>query len=885
MLACSAFLQPAHSEVVNVATRGTALSTQPLWSGADITRIVDGDSATFVHADVAPETPLAYSVDLGRNYGVSEIRIVPRQDGCCADRLTRLHVSIHTDDGQGGVGTEVWGTDVLTDGTNPGSTAGSLLTVPVSGNPSGRHVQILSIADPNPDYALQVAELQVFADVPASEVNRALNTVAASNRPLFGNNPPRFLVDGSRNTLVHGNDIIESPFFYTVNLGAPVKLSQIQVWARQDGCCPERLTNYRVSVHDDNAGAPGPAKWQVVLHDDGFSPGSTGGSKDILLPNLDPAGQFEGQWIRIEALDDPLPSYSLQISEIEVFGEVQGGASLLIAESPADIAVGIGRTATFTVVASIINGDPSKLSYQWNRNGSPIAGATEASYTTPPLLIADDKAEFHCTVSYPEIASQESGKAVLRINLAYQAKASSNRPLWGPGGWNISLITDGDRSAVLHGDTAIEAGMAYEVDLGTVARLEQIDIYPRQDGCCPERLANFRVSVLTDNEGTPGTEVWKADLFTDGSNPGATAGSVVHVPADLDPTGNFEGQWIRILALDDPIPDYFLQMSEIEAFGVFVDSIPKIEFVTQPTTAPGAPGRTARFTTSAKVINGDPALLSYQWYRDGAAIPGATENTYSTPPLANIDTNAVFHCVVSYPDVASIQSDSAKVVFDYNYARGQPASSNRPLWGPGGWSISAIVDGNLGNTIHGDTAPAAGFAYEIDLGTEVAVDEIKIYPRQDGCCPERLSDLRVSIHANDNGAIGEQRWFADILTDGENAGSGQDIVVQIPASQGTGTPTGNWVRILALLDPIPDYFLQMTEVEVIGLATGPLPVPITIARTANGVVLTWSGSGFVLQETTTPAVPGSWTNVPNSPTSPATLPASGVAKFYRLRSP
>lgn len=883
-LAMLALATSSRAEVVNVAGRGTASSTHTLWSGGDIARIVDGDAATFVHADTAPEAPLAYTVDLAKNYTVSEIRIVPRQDGCCADRLTRIRVSFHQDDGQGGVGAEVWGADVLTDGTNPGSTAGSLLTVPVTGSPSGRHVQIRSLASPIPDYALQIAEVQVFAEVPASEVNRAIGAVAASNRPLFSNNSARILVDGSRGNLVHGNEVIESPFFYTVNLGTKVKLSRIVVWARQDGCCPERLTHYKVSVHDDNAGAPGNAVWEATLHGDASNPGSAAGSKDVLEASLNPAGVFEGQWIKVEALDNPLAAYTLQIAEIEAFGEATGGASLLIADQPVGTSTGIGQTARFTVNASIINGNPAQLTYQWHRNGSPIEGATESSYTTPPVLIADDKAEFHCVVSYPDLPNQVSSKAVLRINLAYQAKATSNRPLWAQGGWNISMITDGNRAAALHGDVDIEAGMAYEVNLGAAIKLEQIDIYPRQDGCCPDRLANVRVSVLTDNNGAAGTEVWKADLFNDGSNAGSGAGTVVHVAADKDPAGKFEGQWIRILALDDPIPNYFLQMSEIEAFGSYVNAAAKLEFVTQPTTAPSAPGRTGRFSVTAKVINGDPTKIGYQWFRDGTAISGATESAYTTPPLVNNDTNAVFHCVVSYSGVSDLKSDNAKIVFDYNYARGQPASSNRPLWGPGNWNISAIVDGDRANTVHGDTAPGAGFAYEINLGTEVAVEEIHIYPRQDGCCADRLSDLRLSLHANDQGVIGAQSWSADILTGGENAGSGPGVIVTVPASQGTGVAKGSWLRILALLDPVPDYFMQMTEVEVIGLATGPTPVPISVARSANGIVLTWSGVGFILQETTTPSVAASWASVANSPASPATLPISGAAKFYRLRS-
>src|SRR6202795_2567464 len=44
---------------------------------------------------------------------------------------------------------------------------------------------------------------------------------------------------------------------------------------------------------------------------------------------------------------------------------------------PSDQTVSVGQTATFTVAAS-----GATLSYQWQRSGSPIAGATAASYTT-----------------------------------------------------------------------------------------------------------------------------------------------------------------------------------------------------------------------------------------------------------------------------------------------------------------------------------------------------------------------------------------------------------------------------------------------------------------------------------------------------------------------
>src|SRR5437870_13701918 len=56
-----------------------------------------------------------------------------------------------------------------------------------------------------------------------------------------------------------------------------------------------------------------------------------------------------------------------------------------ITTRPANQTVTAGQTATFTVVAS----GTAPLSYQWQKNGANIAGATSSSYTTPATAIAD----------------------------------------------------------------------------------------------------------------------------------------------------------------------------------------------------------------------------------------------------------------------------------------------------------------------------------------------------------------------------------------------------------------------------------------------------------------------------------------------------------------
>lgn len=82
-------------------------------------------------------------------------------------------------------------------------------------------------------------------------------------------------------------------------------------------------------------------------------------------------------------------------------GSSGGGASKpadtapSIRTQPAAVAVFVGQTATFTVVAD----GSAPLSYQWQRSGQDVAGANAATYSTPPTTAADDGATFSVIVS------------------------------------------------------------------------------------------------------------------------------------------------------------------------------------------------------------------------------------------------------------------------------------------------------------------------------------------------------------------------------------------------------------------------------------------------------------------------------------------------------
>lgn len=69
-----------------------------------------------------------------------------------------------------------------------------------------------------------------------------------------------------------------------------------------------------------------------------------------------------------------------------------GGTPPTITAHPVDQTVSVGGTATFSVAAT----GSAPLSYQWQRNGVNLAGATGSTYTTPAATTADDGAVFRC---------------------------------------------------------------------------------------------------------------------------------------------------------------------------------------------------------------------------------------------------------------------------------------------------------------------------------------------------------------------------------------------------------------------------------------------------------------------------------------------------------
>jgi hypothetical protein len=94
-----------------------------------------------------------------------------------------------------------------------------------------------------------------------------------------------------------------------------------------------------------------------------------------------------------------------------------------IQTQPLDQSVIVGQTATFSVSAS----GAAPLTYQWQKNGVAISGATAASYTTPATVNSDDGSQFSVVVRNAA-GSVTSGIAHLSVTASAVVPTITTQP-------------------------------------------------------------------------------------------------------------------------------------------------------------------------------------------------------------------------------------------------------------------------------------------------------------------------------------------------------------------------------------------------------------------------------------------------------------------------
>jgi parallel beta-helix repeat protein len=126
--------------------------------------------------------------------------------------------------------------------------------------------------------------------------------------------------------------------------------------------------------------------------------------------------------------------------------------------SPSNQTVAAGDAAVFTAAAA----GSAPIMYQWSRNGVAIAGATKASYFTPPTSLSDSGSTYSVAVSN-SLGSAQSNPVVLTVTTAQ----TQTRFVDPKGSDSNAGTIDQPFRTIQHCATTISGGSTCEVRAGT----------------------------------------------------------------------------------------------------------------------------------------------------------------------------------------------------------------------------------------------------------------------------------------------------------------------------------------------------------------------------------------------------------------------------------
>ena len=254
-------------------------------------------------------------------------------------------------------------------------------------------------------------------------------------------------------------------------------------------------------------------------------------------------------------------------------GTITSNAAILTVNIPPSITtqpsiqtVIAAQTATFSVTAT----GTLPLSYQWQKNGVAVSGATSPTYTTPPTTGTDNGSQFTVIVSN-FVGTITSSAATLTVNVP--------------------------------------------PSIGTQPASQAVNL---------AQTATFSVAAT-------GTAPLRYQWTQNGANISGATTSSYTTPAAA---ASDNGSQFRVIVGN------FVGTITSSAAILTVNVSPSISF--QPLSQTTPVGQTATFSVTATGL--EP--LSYQWQKNGAAIPGATSSTYTTPPTSNSDSGSQLAVVV-----------------------------------------------------------------------------------------------------------------------------------------------------------------------------------------------------------------------------------------------
>lgn len=134
----------------------------------------------------------------------------------------------------------------------------------------------------------------------------------------------------------------------------------------------------------------------------------------------------------------------------------------VITTQPRDLTVSVGQNASLSVVAEA--NEIAPVSYQWQRNGVDIAGATSASYVTPVLELKDSGSRYQVVLSN-SVGKVTSSSATVTVNAG--SSGGSGYYLLSYAGPSVNVTTTFADGPETSGTPALVAVKADNPGLGT----------------------------------------------------------------------------------------------------------------------------------------------------------------------------------------------------------------------------------------------------------------------------------------------------------------------------------------------------------------------------------------------------------------------------------
>lgn len=344
-----------------------------------------------------------------------------------------------------------------------------------------------------------------------------------------------------------------------------------------------------------------------------------------------------------------------------------------ITTQPVGTTVTAGASVSFTVVAT---GTPAPT-YQWQKSGVNIAGATSATYTIASATLADAGAytvvvtnpagtvtssAAALTVNAPPvITAQPANQSVVVGQTATFSVTATGNPAptyqWRKGGAPIAGATSASYTTpvTVIGDDGSTFDVVVTNSLGTVTSgpatltvnpapvAPTITTQPASQTVAAGTSVTFSV-VAT---GTPSpTYQWKKD----GANIAGATGSSYTIPAVLSTDA---GSYTVVVTNSQ---------GTLTSSAATLSVLYKPVITTQPTSQTVSQGTNVTFSVAA---NGNPAP-AYQWQFNGVDIGGATSATYTINSVGA--GNAGSYAVVLTNSQGSTVSDTATLTVTLNHA-------------------------------------------------------------------------------------------------------------------------------------------------------------------------------------------------------------------------